>query len=191
MRDTLRPRTLVPIAHSQHITACLDLPSYGDWSRAVPARTPSSPPFFLSSLFSLSLRARRAGDFTGEQSCPADIHVHPSGKFVYGSNRGHDSIAVYSVGADGTLTAVGHTLTGGFTPRNFLVSSSTRLLVANQNAGAVAGGSGGGNVVAFDIDEATGALTPTGAVSEMKWPVRPKKKRASWPLQRALLNTMG
>jgi len=114
-----------------------------------------------------------AGDFDGTVSCCADIHAHPNGKFVYGSNRGHDSITTFAVSAaDGTLTVGANTPTQGFTPRNFVIAADgLTMLVANQNAGAVEGGTGGGNVVAFAIDGETGALTPTGAVSEMKWPV--------------------
>jgi 6-phosphogluconolactonase len=84
----------------------------------------------------------------------AEVQVAPSGKFVYGSNRGHDSIAVFSVAGDGKLTLVGHQPTMGQTPRHFQVEPSGELLlVANQ---------GSGNVVTFRIDAATGMLTPTG-----------------------------
>lgn len=91
--------------------------------------------------------------FQGNNSC-AEVQVAPSGKFVYGSNRGHDSIVTYSVGSDGKLALVGHQSTMGKTPRHFQVDASGEfLLVANQ---------GSGNVVTFRVDAATGALTPTG-----------------------------
>ncbi|MCB0074105.1 MAG: lactonase family protein, partial [Caldilineaceae bacterium] len=91
-------------------------------------------------------------DFDGANTC-ADIHVHPSGQFVYGSNRGHDSIAVFTVDpATGALTAAGHASTQGRTPRNFTLSRDGQfLLAANQDTG---------NVVVFRIDAATGGLTP-------------------------------
>ena len=70
-----------------------------------------------------------------ETSYCADIHVTRDGRFVYGSNRGHDSIAVFAVDADsGLLTALGHTLTGGKWPRNFgLTPDESKLIVANQH----------------------------------------------------------
>lgn len=84
----------------------------------------------------------------------AEIQVAPSGKFVYASNRGDDSIAIFSVGADGKLALVGHQSTMGKVPRHFQVEASGELLlVANQTTG---------NVVTFRVDAATGLLTPTG-----------------------------
>ena len=89
------------------------------------------------------------GDNTG-----AEVQVAPSGKFVYASNRGHDSIAIFSVAADGKLALVGHQPTMGQVPRHFQVEASGELLlVANQTTG---------NVVTFRVDTATGTLTPTG-----------------------------
>ncbi|MBV7332769.1 lactonase family protein [Chloroflexi bacterium TSY] len=93
-------------------------------------------------------------DFTGS-SHTADVHVHSSGKFLYGSNRGHDSIAIFSIDADtGKLTAKGHESTQGQTPRNFNLDPTGKiLLAANQNTDSV---------VTFWIDQGTGDLTPTG-----------------------------
>jgi 6-phosphogluconolactonase len=73
----------------------------------------------------------------------ADIHVSADGRFVYGSNRGHDSIAIYSVGQEGegvgTLTLVGFEPCGGSVPRNFqLTASGDFLLVANQDTHNIA-----------------------------------------------------
>ena len=91
--------------------------------------------------------------FQGNNS-GAEIQVAPSGKFVYASNRGHDSIAIFSVAADGKLALVGHQPTMGQVPRHFQVEASGEiLLVANQSTG---------NVVTFRVDTATGLLTPTG-----------------------------
>lgn len=99
-----------------------------------------------------SLPAGFGGANTG-----AEIAVHPSGRWVYASNRGHNSIAVFDVGAGGALTLVANTPTGGATPRHFsLVPGGDALLVANQNAGTIHG---------FRIDGATGRLTPVGQVA--------------------------
>jgi 6-phosphogluconolactonase len=102
-------------------------------------------------------------DFTGNNST-ADVHVHPSGKFVYGSNRGHDSIAVFAVDTSkGTLMAVEQVSTQGRTPRNFGIDpSGSYLLAANQATN---------NIVVFRIDQKTGRLTPTGQVLDAPTPV--------------------
>ena len=102
-------------------------------------------------------------DFNGQSHC-ADIHVHPSGKFVYGSNRGHDSIAIFTVEqSTGVLRATGHEPTGGQVPRNFAIDpSGSFLLTANQNSD---------NVVVFRINLATGQLTPTGYELPVPTPV--------------------
>lgn len=90
-------------------------------------------------------------DFVGENST-ADIHVHPNGKFVYGSNRGHDSIAIFAIDeASGDLTAVGHESTRGRTPRNFAIDPTGQFLfAANQNTA---------NVATFRIDPERGTLS--------------------------------
>jgi len=75
--------------------------------------------------------------FDGENSC-AQVVVSPDGRFVYGSNRGHDSIAVWAVGEDGALTTIGHVPSGGKTPRNFALDPSGQwLLAANQDSDSV------------------------------------------------------
>lgn len=74
-----------------------------------------------------------------EVSYCAHIVVAPDGRAVYGSNRGHDSIVTFTVGADGTLTQAGHVSTGGNFPRHFALDpDGTRMLVANQNTDNVA-----------------------------------------------------
>jgi 6-phosphogluconolactonase len=85
----------------------------------------------------------------------AEIAVHPSGRFLYGSNRGHDSIAVFAIEpAAGTLTPVEHAPTQGSTPRGFGIDpSGAWLLVGNQRSGSV---------VVFRIDAKTGTLAATG-----------------------------
>jgi len=93
-------------------------------------------------------------DFKGNSST-AEIVVHPSGKFLYGSNRGHDSIAIFAVAEDGRLTPRGHQSTLGKTPRCFGIDpTGVWLVAANQ---------GSDNVVAFRIDAETGGLKPAGA----------------------------
>lgn len=85
----------------------------------------------------------------------ADIQIAPDGRFVYGSNRGHDSIVTFAINAEtGALTLVSHTPCGGATPRNLAISPSGRhLLCANQNADVI---------TIFVRDTDTGTLTPTG-----------------------------
>ncbi|SRR6266540_7397562 len=101
--------------------------------------------------------------FSGPNSC-AEICVSPSGKFVYGSNRGHDSIVTFKIN-DGTgqLTQVETVSTQGKTPRSFTVDpSGTFLLVANQNSDTV---------VSFRIDPDTGRIRPTGQTTGIPTPV--------------------
>jgi 6-phosphogluconolactonase len=85
----------------------------------------------------------------------ADIHVHPGGRLLYGSNRGHNSIVIYRVDpATGRLTLVGHESRTIATPRNFHIDpSGSLLLAANQSAG---------NVTVFRIDQESGLLEPLG-----------------------------
>ena len=102
-------------------------------------------------------------DFSGTNYC-ADVHVSPSGKFLYGSNRGHDSIVVFAINErTGNLTYVDHESTQGKTPRNFAVDPTGKyLLAANQNSDTI---------VTFRIDPAKGRLIPTGQVTEVPTPV--------------------
>jgi 6-phosphogluconolactonase len=98
------------------------------------------------------------------ESTTAEILAHPSGRFVYGSNRGHDSIAVFRFdAAKGALDRVELESTQGKTPRNFGIHPSGKWLVAaNQDSNSV---------VVFRIDEATGALSPAGQTIEVGRPV--------------------
>jgi 6-phosphogluconolactonase len=102
-------------------------------------------------------------DYTMNNS-PADVHVHPNGKFVYSSNRGHNSIAIFRIDeASGRMTLVDIVSTQGATPRGFNFEPDGRfLLVGNQ---------GTGNVVTFAVNGETGKLTPTGAKAEVPRPV--------------------
>jgi 6-phosphogluconolactonase len=94
----------------------------------------------------------------------AEIRVHPNGRWVYGSNRGHDSIATFEFDADKkTLRPLGHTSTEGSTPRNFnLDPSGNFLLAANQESGTV---------VVLKIDQETGIPEATGKKVEVPKPV--------------------
>ncbi len=73
-------------------------------------------------------------DFTGDNLC-SDIHIVPNGQFLYGANRGHNSIVAYRIDPEnGALTLIGHTATQGDFPRNFAISPDGRFLyAANQN----------------------------------------------------------
>lgn len=94
----------------------------------------------------------------------ADVHVSPSGRFLYGSNRGHNSIVVFALDSrTGKPTLVQHVSTEGKWPRNFVIDPTGRfLLVANQHTD---------NVVVFRIDARTGRLEPSGHVAEVPVPV--------------------
>ncbi|NLF72141.1 MAG: lactonase family protein [Candidatus Anammoximicrobium sp.] len=99
-----------------------------------------------------------------EGNSTAEVQVHPSGKFLYGSNRGHDSIAVFAADAvTGQLKLVEHESTQGKTPRNFGVDPTGRFLLACNQASDT--------IVGFRIDQETGALTPTGQKLDVPSPV--------------------
>jgi 6-phosphogluconolactonase len=102
-------------------------------------------------------------DFSGKNDC-ADLHVSPSGKFLYGSNRGHNSIVVFGINeSTGKLTYLEHAATQGKTPRNFALDPTGKfLLVANQESDTV---------VTLRVDHVTGRLKPTGHVAEVPTPV--------------------
>lgn len=105
-----------------------------------------------------------AGRETGPDDSTAEVQVHPSGRFLYGSNRGHDSIAVFAIDAEtGKLTPTGHAATQGKAPRHFgIAPTGAYLVAANQ---------GSNSLVVFRIDAKTGALTPTGQTVEVPLPV--------------------
>ena len=109
-----------------------------------------------------TLSALPAG-YAGANSC-ADIHIGRDGRFLYASNRGHNSIAVFAIDAGaGTLTPVQDVDTQGQTPRNFALDPSGHLLlVANQNSN---------NLVVFRIEPNTGLLAPTGQTVEVPSPM--------------------
>jgi 6-phosphogluconolactonase len=102
-------------------------------------------------------------DFSGSNTA-AEIRVHPDGTFLYGSNRGHDSIAVFAIRGDkGIVEPVEYVSTQGKTPRTFAIDPTGKFLfAANQNSG---------NIVVFRIDRGTGKLTATGSVLKVPSPV--------------------
>jgi 6-phosphogluconolactonase len=101
-------------------------------------------------------------DFKGMSSA-AEIKVHPNGKFLFASNRGHDSIAVFAIDSkSGLLKLVDYFPTGGKAPRDFEIDPTGKfLLVANQDSD---------NIVTFRIDADTGTLTPTGQTVHVSAP---------------------
>ena len=128
-----------------------------------------------STLAALSVDARKGvfkvrqevptlpADFQGESTC-ADVQVAPSGRFVYASNRGHDSLVIFRIDQHtGRLAYVGHQTTQGKTPRQFEIDPTGRfLLVGNQDTDTI---------VSFRIDPQTGKLAPTGQVLQVPTPV--------------------
>ncbi|WP_379141700.1 lactonase family protein [Paenibacillus sp. sgz500992] len=102
-------------------------------------------------------------DYEGENTC-AEISLSTDGRYLYGSNRGHDSIVVYAVDAESAaLTWVEHVSTRGGHPRHFTVTpDGAFLIVANRD---------GNNLVVFSLDPASGRLSFTGNTAEVSKPV--------------------
>ena len=101
--------------------------------------------------------------FTGRNDA-AEVAIAPGGKFLYTSNRGHDSIAVFAIdSAKGTLTKLADVPTGGKEPRNFVIDPTGHYLLAeNQNSN---------NIVGFRIDPATGLLTQVSTIENVLSPI--------------------
>ncbi len=110
-----------------------------------------------------TLSTRKPGA-TRPGNSTAEILVHPSGRFLYGSNRGDDTLAIYAIDpASGNLTSVGFQPTGGKTPRNFGIDPTGRFLIAaNQDSDSL---------VVFRIDPGTGLLKPSGEPVSIPSPV--------------------
>ncbi len=101
--------------------------------------------------------------FTGHNDA-AEIEVHPSGKFLYASNRGHDSIALFSIDPNkGTLKLIEYVPTKGASPRNFAIDPTGKLIFAENEKSD--------NIVLFRINPQSGRLTPTGKVLDISQPV--------------------
>ena len=121
--------------------------------------SPAEARAYLTSLHTISsLPHPHKGNST------AEVQVHPSGKFLYCSNRGHDSIAMFRIDQKtGRLTSLGHESTQGKTPRNFGIDPTGKfLLAANQSTH---------NVVVFRIDGRSGKLKATGHSVKIPRPV--------------------
>ena len=100
-------------------------------------------------------------DFSGRNTA-AEVIVHPSGKFIYASNRGLHSIAVFAIAGDGRLRSLTHVPCGGRTPRGFSVDASGRwMIVAHQDTHTIA---------VFAIDPTTGIPKATGQVEQVRTP---------------------
>lgn len=102
-------------------------------------------------------------DFEDDSYC-ADIHVHPTGQWVYGSNRGHDSIVIFEVDeVTGQLSAIGYESTRGHWPRNFAIDPNGRYLhVENRRDDSI---------ITFEINNETGLLNPTGQKLDLPEPI--------------------
>lgn len=100
-------------------------------------------------------------DFDGVTHC-ADLKVSPDGRFLYGTNRGHDSIAAYTIADDGRLSLISIEASGANQPQNLAITPDGRLLLcANMS---------GNQVVVFHIDSQTGQITPTGTSVNIPMP---------------------
>lgn len=147
------PRHLAFHPNGRHVFVINEINSTLDSYRYDPVR---------GALAAIETVSTLPADFSGE-STAADVHVHPNGKFVYGSNRGHDSIVIYRfTEATERLSYLGHQSTEGSTPRNFtMTSSGSLLLAANQDTDTI---------VTFQVNPASGRLTLTGTVASTPTP---------------------
>ena len=123
----------------------------------------------------MSFTVNEAGDFEPisrlstlpedfeDYSKAADIHVSPNGRYVYASNRGFDSIAIYEISGDGSLRHLGFEARGISTPRNFVISpDGSFLLVANQDSDSI---------IAFEVNKENGLMNPLGTPAKVSKPV--------------------
>ena len=101
-------------------------------------------------------------DFKGTSTC-AELEIHPNGKFLYGSNRGHDSLAVFAIDQNsGALSLVQHVPSGGKTPRNFAFDPTAKWIVCTNH--------GSDNAVVFQVDAETGRLSQHGEPIAVPYP---------------------
>jgi 6-phosphogluconolactonase len=101
-------------------------------------------------------------DFKGTSAC-AEMEIHPNGKFLYGTNRGHDSLVVFAIDqTTGKLSLVQHISSAGKTPRNFAFDPTGKWIVCTNH--------GSNNAVVFKVDENTGKLTQVGEPAEVPYP---------------------
>lgn len=150
--------------HPRHLTFSLD----GKFCYDIDEKSMSVTAFSFDAatgvLSQIQAISTLPGDFTGKAGSTAELVMHPSGKFLYGSNRGPDSIVGYSVDAKtGKLTLAGHTSTLGQTARSFGIDPTGQwMIVGNQNSDTI---------VQFKINQTTGAMAPTGTKYELGAPV--------------------
>ena len=102
-------------------------------------------------------------DFEGTNTC-AELQISRTGKFIYGSNRGHDSIVIYAIDqSNGMLSYISHKLTGGKSPRHFIIDpDGAFLLIANQDSDSV---------ITFGIDSTSGTLSESRHLTHVPTPV--------------------
>jgi 6-phosphogluconolactonase len=156
--------TTAPETHPRHLTFSVDGKFCYDIDEHSMSVTAFSFDAKLGVLKQIQTIPTLPAGYEGKGQSTAELVMHPSGKFLYGSNRGHDSIVAYAVdGQTGKLTLIGHTSTEGKTPRGFGVDPTGKW--------AFAGNQGSDSVVQFKIDQSTGALSPTGTKFELGAPV--------------------
>jgi 6-phosphogluconolactonase len=141
------------LADNPAAAAFVDRPDSGPRTIAAPP-DPANPHLYVSHEFGSSISVMRVADtgtlaeqqtlssvplnFSG-QNTGSHVQVHPNGNFLYVSNRGHDSIAVFAIAPDGSLSLLQHASTRGQTPRHFDIDASGQwLIVANQSSGSLA-----------------------------------------------------
>jgi 6-phosphogluconolactonase len=101
-------------------------------------------------------------DFKGT-SVSAEIGIHPNGRFLYVSNRGHDSLGVFAIDqTNGNLSLIEHVPTRGQTPRNFAIDPTGKWLIVTNH--------GSNNGTVFKIDQESGRLTPVGDPFAVAYP---------------------
>lgn len=156
--------TTTPETHPRHLTFSRD----GKFCYDIDEKSMSVTAFSFDSklgvLDQIQAITTLPSGFTGKAGSTAELILHPSGKFIYGSNRGPDNIVGYSIDAQtGKLTLIGHTSTLGQTARSFGIDPSGQwMIVGNQSSDTM---------VQYKIDQNTGTLTPTGRKFELGSPV--------------------
>lgn len=153
-----------PETHPRHLTFSLD----GNFCYVINEKAMSVSAFTFDAstgvLEEIQTISSLPDDYEGEVGSTAELILHPSGKFLYGSNRGPDSLVCYAVNPEnGKLSLVGHTPTEGKTARSFGIDRTGKwMLIGNQNSDTI---------VQFKINTRTGELTPTGTEYELGSPV--------------------
>ena len=160
MAETVHPSFLVIHPNRRFLYAVNEISSINELDSSLTALSFDPGKGILKEIDTVSILP---GSYKGF-STTAEVQVHPNGKFVYGSNRGHDSIAVFRIDdSRGTVEAAGFVPAGGKTPRYFAIDPTGRyLFAANQDSG---------NIVLFRVDAENGRLSETGTVLDTPKPV--------------------